>query len=56
MLKYRTPLGEVNYRDPFIKLSCFVALTIAAMNTFLSPELIFGVTVLPLLANNNNNL
>lgn len=54
-LKYRTPMGEINYKNPFIKLSSLIALVIASMNTFLSPELIFGVTVLPLLASNNNS-
>lgn len=49
-LKYRTPIGEINYRSPFTKLTCFVALFIALSNTFLSPELTFGVVVLPLLA------
>lgn len=49
-LKYNTPVGFINYRDPFVGVTVLVALFIAATNTFLSPELTFGVVVLPLLA------
>lgn len=50
-LKYRTPVGFLSFRDPFIKLTAFVAFFIAATNTFLSPELTFGIVVMPMLAN-----
>jgi len=49
-LKYRTPVGDINYKDPFVRVTVLVALFIAATNTFLSPELTFGIVVMPLLA------
>lgn len=55
LLKYRTPVGKISFKSPFVKLTACVAIFIAATNTFLSPELTFGVTVLPLLANSDEN-
>jgi len=51
LLRYRTPVGKISFKSPFVKLTALVALFIASINTFLSPELMFGITVLPLLAN-----
>lgn len=55
-LRLRTPIREMNFSNPYTKLMFGVAISIASVNTFLSPELTFGVVILPMLANSEEDL
>ena len=46
-----TPVSRINFKDPFIKSVMIVALIMAAINTFLSPELYFAILIVPMLLN-----
>ena len=49
-LRRRTPFYRINLKDPFIKATMIVALIIALINTFMSPELYYAILIMPLLA------
>lgn len=48
-LRRNTPLYNINLSDPYIKTTMIVALIIALINTFLTPELYFAILIIPLL-------
>lgn len=55
-LKHQTPLSRINTKDPFIKSTMIVALVLALINTFLTPELYFAILIVPLLVDYNSKL
>lgn len=48
-LKKKTPIRQIPFRNPFIKLLYVVAFVIALLNTFLTPELYYAILIVPLL-------
>ena len=50
----KTPIGRINLKDPFLKAAFTLALILATINTFLSPELYIALLILPLLVDYNS--
>lgn len=48
-LSNKTPITRINLKDPYIRSLFIVAIILATINTFLTPELYYAILIIPLL-------
>lgn len=54
-LRKKTPVRRINMKDAYIKCLFIVAVILALINTFLTPELYYAILIIPLLVDDETN-